>query len=69
MKFLMKILEYTYDHKGQYSHDTHRMVNLKLGACDLVDRTLDPRSEGLGFDIQCWPCVEVLGKLRFSHST
>ena len=38
-----------------------------LGACGLVDRALDSRSEGLGFDSQCWPCVEVLGKLRIPH--
>ena len=31
-----------------------------------VDRTLDSRSEGLGFDSQCWSCVEVVGKLRIS---
>ena len=28
-----------------------------------VDRTLDTRSEGLGFDSQGWSCVEELGKL------
>ena len=38
-----------------------------MGACGLVDRALDSRSEGLGFDSQCWPCVEVLGKLRIRH--
>ena len=38
-----------------------------MGACELVDRALDSRSEGLGFDSQCWPCVEVLGKLRIPH--
>ena len=38
--------------------------NLLLGACGLVDRALDSRSEGLGFNSQCWPCVEVLDKLR-----
>ena len=32
-----------------------------------MDRALDSRSEGLGFDFQCWPCVEVLGKLRIPH--
>ena len=32
-----------------------------------VDRALDSRSEGLGFDSQCWPCVEVSGKLRIPH--
>ena len=38
-----------------------------MGACGLVDRVLDSRSEGLGFDSQCWPCVEVLGKSRIPH--
>ena len=38
-----------------------------MGACGPVDRALDSRSEGLGFDSQCWPCVEVSGKLRFAH--
>ena len=35
--------------------------------CGPVDRVLDSRSKGLGFDSQCWPCVEVLGKLRIPH--
>ena len=34
-----------------------------MGACGLVDRALDSRSEGLGFDSHCWSCVEVSGKL------
>ena len=38
-----------------------------MGACGLVDRAVDSRSEGLGFDSQCLPCVEVLGKLRIPH--
>ena len=38
-----------------------------VGACGLVVRALDSRSEGLVFDSQCWPCVEVLGKLRIPH--
>ena len=37
------------------------------GACGPVDRALDLRSEGLGFDSQCWTCVEVSGKLRITH--
>ena len=37
-----------------------------MGACGLVDMALDSRLEGLRFDSQCWPCVEVLGKLRIS---
>ena len=31
-----------------------------MRACGPVDRALD--SEGLGFDFQCWPYVEVSGK-------
>ena len=38
-----------------------------MGACGSVDRALDSKSEGLGFDSQCWPCVEVLGKLCIQH--
>ena len=38
-----------------------------MGACGQVDRVLDSRSEGLGFDSQCWPYVEVSGKLRIPH--
>ena len=30
-----------------------------------VDRALDSRSEGLGFDSQCWPCVEVSANFVF----
>ena len=32
-----------------------------------VDRALDSRSKGLGFDSQCWQCVDVSGKLCTSH--
>ena len=32
-----------------------------------MDRALDSKSEGLGFDSQSLPCVEVLGKLRIPH--
>ena len=39
--------------------------NDTVGACGPVDRALDSRSEGLGFDPQCWPCVEVSDKLVF----
>ena len=39
-----------------------------MGACGLVDRALDSRSGGLGcVNSQCWPCAEVLGKLRIPH--
>ena len=35
------------------------------GKTDEVDRALDSRSEGLGFNSQHWSCVEVLGKFIF----
>ena len=38
-----------------------------VGACGLVNRALDSRSEGLGFDSHCWPCIVVLGKLCIPH--
>ena len=38
-----------------------------MGACGPVDRALDSRSDGLGFNSWCWPCVEVSGKLRLPH--
>ena len=40
---------------------------LHKGACGPVVRPFDSRSEGLGFDSQCWPCVEGSGKLRIPH--
>ena len=43
------------------------MIVDDMGVCGQVDRALDSRSEGLGFDSQCWPCVEVSGKLRILH--
>ena len=49
-----------------WSHN-HRKVSMHMGACGPVDRALDARSGGLGFDSQCWPCVEVSGKLRIPH--
>ena len=39
------------------------MSSSDCGACGLVDTALDSKSEGLGFDSQCWPCVKVSGKL------
>ena len=36
-------------------------------ACGQVDRSLDSRSEGLGFDSQCWPCVEMSSKVCIPH--
>ena len=32
-----------------------------------MDRVLAQGSEGLGFDSQCWPCVEVSRKLCIPH--
>ena len=37
------------------------------GACGRVERALDSRSDCLGFDSQCWPCVEVSGKVSIPH--
>ena len=34
-----------------------------METCGLVDKTLDSRSKGLGFDSHYWPCVELVGKL------
>ena len=42
-------------------------LSLMYRACGQVDRALDSRSEDLGFDSQCWPCVEVSGKLCIPH--
>ena len=38
-----------------------------MGACGPVDRVLDSRSGGLGFDSHCRSCVEVLGKLLIPY--
>ena len=38
-----------------------------LGACGPVDRALDSRSVGLGFDSLSWFCVEVSGKLHIPY--
>ena len=44
------------------------MVSRQIyGARGEVDRALDSRSEDLGFESQCWPCVEVSDKLRIPH--
>ena len=45
--------------------DIHTLDN--VGAGGQVPRALDSRSEGLGFDSQCWSCVEVSGKLRIPY--
>ena len=47
--------------------DTDEMHIGRLTTCGPVDRALDSRSEGLGIDSQCWPCVEVSGKLCIPH--
>ena len=39
----------------------------KLQTHGHVDRVLDSRLESLGFNPQCWSCVEVLGKFRILH--
>ena len=38
-----------------------------MGSCGQVDRALDSRTEGLGFDSHCWSCVEVLGTLLIPY--
>ena len=42
-------------------------MTLSMIARCQVDRALDSSSRGLGFDFKCWPCVEVLDKLRILH--
>ena len=34
-----------------------------MEVCGLVNRMLDSRSKGLGFDSHCWSCVEVSGEI------
>ena len=46
----------------------HDMFSLFVGACGQVDRALDSRSEGLGFNSQSYCCVEVLGRLRIPYN-
>ena len=47
-----------------YSNCYAVIFDFVMIACGQVDRALDSIiSEGLGFDSQCWPCVEVSGKL------
>ena len=48
-------------------HNIAGNVYGSMGACGPVDRALDARSEGLGLDSQCWPYVEVSGKLCIPH--
>ena len=57
---------------GQYirvlqCHGVVGAVLVYVGACGQVDKALDSRSVGLRLDSQCWPCVEVSGKLRIPH--
>ena len=58
-----------YQCKCYLHHANIRIYGLHyiVGACGQVDRALDSRSQGLGFDSQCWPCVEVSGKLCIPH--
>ena len=46
---------------------SHLYVSLypSMGACGQVDRVLDLRSEGLGFDSNCWSCVQVSGNFSY----
>ena len=37
------------------------------GSMCQVDKALDSRSKGLGFDSHCWSCVEVSGKVLIPH--
>ena len=41
---------------------------ISISTHGLVDRVLDSRSEGLGFDSQHWSYLEVSGKLRIPHT-
>ena len=38
-----------------------------MGTCGPVDRVLDLKSEGLGFDSRCWSCVVVSRKLLIQY--
>ena len=40
-----------------------KLQTFYMGANGKVDRALDSKSKGLGFDSYCWSCVEVSGKL------
>ena len=42
-------------------------IVLLVVARSQVDRALDERSEDLGFDSQCWPCGDLLGKRNIPH--
>ena len=64
MQFLRCTLCFSYGQKTR----TYLILPIwSMGAYGLVDRALDSRSEGLGFDSQCWPCAEVLAKLSIPH--
>ena len=46
--------------EGQCDWDT-------MGACSLVNRVLNSKSKGLGFDSHCWSCVSVSCKRLISY--
>ena len=56
---------------GCYPHGRVKLTNQckvsKFYQCSYVYRALDSKSEGLGFDSQCWSCVEVFSKLHIPH--
>ena len=71
--FLKRTLsQYTVKHFG-WSHGPliERSSVVCVIAGDQVDRALDSRSEGLGFNPSAghpdWPCFEVSGKLCIPH--
>ena len=59
------------DASGKCLFKVVALININLsegmGAHGQVDRAFDSRSEGLGSDSQCWPYVEVSGKLCSPH--
>ena len=59
----------SHTHTHTRTHGSNYLYfNKKLSeACGKVDRALDSRSEGLGFDSHYWPCVEVVGKLHIPY--
>ena len=52
--------------KTQSNEDSIRKFRI-LESHGHVDRASGSRSEGLEFDSQCWPCVEVSSKLCIPH--
>ena len=51
----------------EFIKDSERFEFCNMGACGQVDRVLDWRSEGLGFDSSCWLFIEVPGKLLIPY--